>query len=141
MILANGAKRHRSCYPFVHTPSHVKLSRYANKLHPILEFLVIRSSDSIMKDKETIYKDHQNQSSGIGKARSAAWSSFKKRAPLVEKSPINKEFVWECYSYYTKYYWAMIKKNVGQYCQSANDGGCFEHFERLKETMQTFSKK
>ena len=119
----------------------VRLSRYSNMLQTILKFRDIWSSDSMMKNRRDTCETYRKKSTSIRRVEEEVLTFFEEIGLLVEKRVVSEEFVWESYSYYIEYYWAMLEKNVQEYRKSTKDKSWFEHFEKLNHAMREFSRK
>lgn len=119
----------------------IKLSRYANMLQTILKFREIWDSKEMMDLRQATCKNYKNKTRGIGKAEGRVLGFFEEMGILVGKGVISREFAWEGYSYYIEPYWAMMEKKIREFREQENDESWFEHFEKLRDAMEKYSKK
>jgi ferric iron reductase protein FhuF len=60
---------------------------------------------------------------------------------LLRKGALDKEIIWNSYSYYIEHYWSMIESNIKEFRVSSKDNTYFENFAKLREEMGSYSTR
>ncbi len=83
------------------------------------------------------YKDDMH----IGVKEGELLGFFEDIGWMLQKKLLNREVIWDSYSYYIEHYWLMLKAKVFSYREEENDYSWFENFEFLYDQMKVHSKK
>jgi hypothetical protein len=119
----------------------ISLQRQANLLHVLGEMDKRWNSKEMLKARRQACEYFLSNELKINSAQGDVLGFFEDIGVYLERKVFDTEAVWDKYSYYIDYYWAMYQSHIKEFRTETNDNTWYEKFQRLHEKIERFSQK
>ena len=119
----------------------IKIQRYSNMLQMLNNMRENWNSERMMPFRKTTCTNYQKGTKKIGMAEGEVLGFFEEMGFMLKKGVVDKDFIWETYSYFIEHYWSMLESNIKEFRLSTRDNSWFKNFESLRDSVRKYSEK
>lgn len=119
----------------------VRAQRQANLLQTLGSLDNRWNSADMVASRKKACENYLSDQLRIKREQSDVIGFFEDMGVYLEKKVFDAESLWDKYSYYVEYYWAMYQPHIVEFRAETKDPTWYEKFEMLKNRMEEVSKK
>lgn len=119
----------------------VRAQGQANLLQTLTSLDSRWNSAEMMESRKKACENYLNDQLKIKREQSDVIGFFEDIGIYLERSVFDDEALWDKYSYYIEYYWAMYQPHIMEFRAETKDPTWYDKFEMLKNRMDKVSKK
>ena len=119
----------------------VKAQNQANLLQTLASLDNRWNSADMLASRKKACENYLTDKLKINRAQSDVIGFFEDMGVYFERGIFDAESLWDKYSYYVEFYWAMYQPHIQEFRAETKDPTWYEKFELLKKKMEEFSKK
>lgn len=119
----------------------VRLSRFTGMFETLTNMRNHWNSRAMMDFRRRTCENHLRNSKRILMPEGEVLGFFEDMGLLLRKGALDKEIIWNSYSYYIEHYWSILDPNIKEFRASSKDNTWYENFAELREQMRNYSIK
>lgn len=119
----------------------VRAQRQANLLQTLDSLDNRWNSAEMLASRKKVCENYLSDRLRIKREQGDVIGFFEDMGVYLERKVFDAESLWDKYSYYVEYYWAMYQPHIMEFRAETRDPTWYEKFEKLKDRMEKVSKK
>jgi hypothetical protein len=119
----------------------IKIQSQANMLNTLESLADKWNSQFLLRQRHEACAAYPQENLRIENAEGDVLGFFEDLGLYYKRGVFDIEIIWERYSYFVEYYWAMYYSSIYKYRSETADNTWFRCFENLYNAIQNYSKK
>jgi len=119
----------------------MRIQHRANMLHTLSALDQRWNSQDMLAHRKDVCGKCEGDQLWISKQGGIVLGFFEDIGVYLERRVLDRDAVWDKYSYYVEYYWGMYEPHIKEFRVHISDPTVYEKFEMLFKAMTEFSKK